>query len=107
VDKYRDGVYVTLRLTSNMYHHFHAPLACRVREVLYVSGDTWNVNPIALRRVERLYCKNERAVIDLDLGFGTDSLALARVAAILVASLRLHCLAGRLTLGDGGRNRSQ
>jgi|KBSMisStandDraft_5_1062788.scaffolds.fasta_scaffold49171_1 phosphatidylserine decarboxylase len=107
VDKYRDGVYVTLRLTSNMYHRFHAPLACRVREVLYVSGDTWNVNPIALRRVERLYCKNERAVIDLDLGLGSDSLALVPVAAILVASIRLHCLAAPLTLEYSGPNRIQ
>ena len=105
VDKYRDGVYVTLRLTSNMYHRFHAPLACRVREVLYVSGDTWNVNPIALRRVERLFCKNERAVIDLDLGAPDDSLALVPVAAILVASIRLHCLPAPLTLEYRGPNR--
>jgi phosphatidylserine decarboxylase len=105
VDKYRDGVYVTLRLTSNMYHRFHAPLACRVREVLYVSGDTWNVNPIALRRVERLFCKNERAVIDLDVGLPGDSLALVPVAAILVASIRLHCLPAPLTLEYRGPNR--
>jgi len=105
VDKYRDGVYVTLRLTSNMYHRFHAPLACRVREVLYVSGDTWNVNPIALRRVERLFCKNERAVIDLDLGMPRDSLALVPVAAILVASIRLHGLPEPLTLEYRGPNR--
>ena len=44
-----------------MYHRFHAPCDARVREVVYVSGDTWNVNPIALKRIERLYCKNERA----------------------------------------------
>jgi phosphatidylserine decarboxylase len=105
VDKYRDGVYVTLRLTSNMYHRFHAPLACRVREVIYVSGDTWNVNPIALRRVEQLYCKNERAVIDLDLGLRGQSLALVPVAAILVASIRLHCLPAPLTLEYRGPNR--
>jgi phosphatidylserine decarboxylase len=105
VDKYRDGVYVTLRLTSNMYHRFHAPLACRVREVIYVSGDTWNVNPIALRRVERLYCKNERAVIDLDLGLPSQSLALVPVAAILVASIRLHGLPEPLTLEYRGPNR--
>ena len=105
VDKYRDGVYVTLRLTSNMYHRFHAPLACRVREVIYVSGDTWNVNPIALRRVERLYCKNERAVIDLDVGLPDQSLALVPVAAILVASIRLHCLTEPLTLEYRGPNR--
>jgi len=36
---------------------------CRVEQVNYISGDTWNVNPIALKRVEKLFCKNERAVI--------------------------------------------
>jgi phosphatidylserine decarboxylase len=105
VEKYRDGVYVTLRLTSNMYHRFHAPVACRVREVIYVSGDTWNVNPIALRRVERLFCKNERAVLDLDIGDPARSLALVPVAAILVASIRLHCLPEPLTLEYRGPNR--
>ena len=49
---YRDGQYATLRLTSSMYHRFHAPYDCRVEQVTYISGDTWNVNPIALRRVE-------------------------------------------------------
>jgi len=105
VEKYRDGVYVTLRLTSNMYHRFHAPVACRVREVIYISGDTWNVNPIALRRVARLYCKNERAVLDLDIADPERSLALVPVAAILVASIRLHCLTAPLTLEYRGPNR--
>src|SRR5262249_43594544 len=63
VDVYRDGRYVTLRLTSSMYHRFHAPHDCRLEEVTYISGDTWNVNPIALKRVEKLFCKNERAVL--------------------------------------------
>ena len=61
VEAHRDGRYVTLRLTSSMYHRFHAPHDCRVDQVTYISGDTWNVNPIALRRVEKLFCKNERA----------------------------------------------
>ena len=62
-DRFRDGSYVTLRLTSSMYHRFHAPYDCRVEQVTHISGDTWNVNPIALKRVERLFCNNERAVI--------------------------------------------
>jgi phosphatidylserine decarboxylase len=102
--KYRDGVFVTLRLRSNMYHRFHAPCAARLREVVYVSGDTWNVNPIALRRVERLFCKNERAILDLDLGRPA-GLLLVPVAAILVASIRLHCLAEPLRLTYRGPNR--
>lgn len=91
VERYRDGHYVTLRLTAGMYHRFHAPYDCRVERVAYHSGDTWNVNPIALKRVEKLFCKNERAVIETRLSTG-ERLTLVPVAAILVASIRLHCL---------------
>ncbi len=88
---YQDGQYATLRLTSSMYHRFHAPGDCRVKQVNYISGDTWNVNPIALKRVERLFCKNERAVIRCLLPGGA-VLTLVPVAAILVASMRLRFL---------------
>src|ERR1700733_9045190 len=63
VDLYRDGEYVTLRLTPTMYHRFHAPFDCTVDHVTYIAGDTWNVNPAAVKRVAKLFCKNERAVI--------------------------------------------
>ncbi len=85
---FRDGTYVTLRLTSAMYHRFHAPFDCKVRSVHYIPGDVWNVNPAALKRVERLYCRNERAVLDLELANGA-RVALVPVAAILVAGLKL------------------
>ena len=88
---FEGGTYVTLRLTSTMYHRFHAPYDAQVEHVSYLSGDTWNVNPIALKRVERLFCRNERAVIRLRLATGAP-LLLVPVAAILVASIRLHCL---------------
>jgi phosphatidylserine decarboxylase len=92
VERYRDGCYVTLRLTSSMYHRFHAPGDCTVQQVNYISGDTWNVNPIALRRVERLFCKNERAAIETTLDGSGRHVMLVAVAAILVASIRLHFL---------------
>jgi phosphatidylserine decarboxylase len=100
-----DGVYVTLRLTSSMYHRFHAPHDGRITRVDYLSGDTWNVNPIALARVERLFCRNERAVIDLQLASGGHRIALVPVAAILVASIRLHCVDVLLHLGWRGPKR--
>ncbi|HEX3937073.1 MAG TPA: archaetidylserine decarboxylase [Xanthobacteraceae bacterium] len=99
VDAHRDGRYVTLRLTSSMYHRFHAPYDGRLDRVIYVSGDTWNVNPIALKRIERLFCKNERAVLPLTVAAGGQTVTLVAVAAILVASIRLHCLAQTLN-GD-------
>jgi phosphatidylserine decarboxylase len=100
---YEGGSYVTLRLTSSMYHRFHAPLDGRVEHVSYLAGDTWNVNPIALQRVERLFCRNERAVIRLRLASGA-TLALVPVAAILVASIRLHFLDVLLHLRWPGPN---
>ena len=104
VELYRDGCYVTLRLTSSMYHRFHAPADCRVEEVCYISGDTWNVNPIALKRVEKLFCKNERALLRSKLE-GTDhTITLVPVAAVLVASIRLHFLDVLLHLKYRGPN---
>ena len=90
VERYRDGSYITLRLTSSMYHRFHAPADCDVHKVTYISGDTWNVNPIALKRVEKLFCKNERALIETTLTPSGQRILLVPVAAILVASIRLH-----------------
>jgi phosphatidylserine decarboxylase len=104
VEAYRNGRYITLRLKSSMYHRFHAPHDCRVDKVIYVSGDTWNVNPIALKRVERLFCKNERAVVTMTLASSGQRITLVLVAAVLVASIRLHCLDVLLNLKHHGPN---
>jgi phosphatidylserine decarboxylase len=90
VREYRDATYVTLRITSSMYHRFHAPYDCRVREVRYFSGDTWNVNPIALKRVRNLFCRNERAMIRAELPGHFGDLLMVPIAAILVAGIRLQ-----------------
>src|SRR3979490_2059682 len=91
VEQHRNGSFIMPRLTSSMFHRFHAPHDCRIERVTFIHGDTWNVNPIALKRVERLFCKNERAVIRTRLRTG-EALTLVPVAAILVASIRLHFL---------------
>lgn len=99
------GCYITLRLTSAMYHRFHAPHDMRVHRVDYISGDTWNVNPIALKRVERLFCRNERAALHARLERGGHEVVLVPVAAVLVASIRLHCANVLLHLRYRGPNR--
>ena len=98
------GSYVTLRLTSSMYHRFHAPYDLQVERITYISGDTWNTNPIALERVEKLFCKNERAVLRTRIGAGGHLVTLVPVASILVASIRLHCLDVLLSLRHRGPN---
>jgi phosphatidylserine decarboxylase len=104
IEAHRNGRYVTLRLTAGMYHRFHAPHDCRVDRVTYISGDTWNVNPIALKRIEGLFCKNERALLRTRLAATGHYLTLVPVAAVLVASIRLHFTDVLLSLKYSGPN---
>jgi phosphatidylserine decarboxylase len=98
---YRGGQYATLRLTSSMYHRFHSPSDLRVVRVNHVSGDTWNTHPPALRRVDKLFCKNERAVVQTRLSATGDLITLVPVAAILISGIRLHCFDPAHCLRDG------
>ena len=102
-DLYRDGEYVTLRLTPTMYHRFHAPFDCTVDHVTYIAGDTWNVNPAAVKRIPKLYCRNERAVVRANLTGSGHVVTLVPVAAILVAGIRLHFLDDLLCMHYRGK----
>lgn len=97
------GSYLTLRLTSSMYHRFHAPDNVHLEHVTYISGDTWNVNPVALKRVQELFCKNERAVLHMKTQDGVPYL-MVPVAAVLVASMRFHAVDVLLNLRYQGPN---
>jgi phosphatidylserine decarboxylase len=105
VDRHAGGTFVTLRLTASMYHRFHAPHDCEVAEVQHFAGDTWNVNPAALRRVPRLFCRNERVVVPAALHGSAESITLVPVGAILVASIHLHCLGAALNRQYAGPSR--
>lgn len=100
---FRDGSYATLRITPNMYHRFHAPCDATIERVTYVSGDTWNVNPATLARVDRLFCRNERAIVRARCADGA-LIVLVPVAAILVASMRFTFVDVRLHLRYRGLN---
>jgi len=89
---WRHGQFITLRIRASMYHRFHAPCDGRLTQVRYFSGDTWNVNPIALQRVEKLFCKNERALLLVENSAHKNVIAMVPVAAVLVASIRLHAI---------------
>jgi phosphatidylserine decarboxylase len=103
-DSFEGGAYVTLRLTSAMYHRFHSPHDCQVSRVTYVAGDAFNVNPATLARIPRLFCRNERAIVRCSLDDGGAVIALVPVAAILVASIRLSFLDVTLHLRYRGPN---
>ena len=79
---WHNGWFMTIRITSSMYHRFHAPYQGKLKRVQYFSGDTWNVNPIALKRVEKLFSKNERALLETEIGPQAYPVALVPVATL-------------------------
>ncbi len=94
--------YLTIRLTSAMYHRFHAPHDATVLDLHHLDGDTWNVNPIALRRVQALFCRNERAAIRLRLQPAGGPMTLVPVAAVGVSGLRVHGVPELMRAGQRG-----
>jgi phosphatidylserine decarboxylase len=103
VNTYKDGLYITLRLTATMYHHFHSPCDGTIQKVTYIYGDTWNVNPIAISRIQKLFCKNERVIIETKMSNG-HLITMVPVAAILVASIWLKFINVLLHLKYPGPN---
>lgn len=104
IGEFRNGRFVTLRLTAGMYHRFHAPDDLLVRSVSYITGDRWNVNPPALKRVAKLYCRNERAIVRAVLSPGDVPMLIVPVAAILVAGIRLRFIDTPSLIRGGSRH---
>ncbi|MDE2235544.1 MAG: phosphatidylserine decarboxylase [Gammaproteobacteria bacterium] len=80
-----DGVFATLYLSPRDYHRIHMPLAGGLRNMLYVPGRLFSVNPPTTRVVPRLFARNERvaAVFDTDAG----CMAVVLVGALNVGSI--------------------
>lgn len=83
--------YLTVRITASMYHRLHSPCDLQVSSIQWITGDCWNVNPIALKRVQKLFCRNHRAILRTQNQQG-ETCVIVPVAAVLVGALRLHAL---------------
>jgi phosphatidylserine decarboxylase len=103
--QYQEGCFVTLRLKSSMYHRFHAPDAGQLRQIKYIAGEVFNVNPPTLKRLPGVFVRNERAVLPLHIDGLGQVITLVPIAAILVASLRLHGLDDALNSNYDGPRR--
>ncbi len=100
---FRDGSFATLYLSPRDYHRVHAPVDMRVRELVYVPGRLFSVNPATTRALPRLFARNERLAVLAETPAGP--LALVMVGALFVGSIEL-VWAGELTPPPGRRIRS-
>ena len=57
---YTDGSCIIARLCPTDYHRFHFIDSGSCSKTTKVDGDLFSVNPIALKKIPKLYCRNKR-----------------------------------------------
>ncbi len=94
------GRYATIYLAPHNYHRIHMPLAGRLREMVYVPGRLFSVNPATTRALPNLFARNERvaAIFQTDAG----PMAVVLVGALFVGSIET-VWAGEITPPRGSR----
>jgi len=86
---YEGGTMISIRLTPSHYHRMHFFDDGTVTNVRHIKGDLYSVNPLALTRVMRLYCRNKRAVVEFSSKNFGDTV-MVEVGATFVGSI-VHC----------------
>jgi phosphatidylserine decarboxylase len=80
-----NGSFATIYLAPYNYHRIHAPLDGRLREMVYVPGQLFSVNPATARAMPGLFARNERVACLFDTAAGP--MALVMVGALFVGSI--------------------
>lgn len=97
--EFAEGEFATIYLAPKDYHRIHMPLAGRLREMTYIPGKLFSVNPITAAQVPDLFARNERVscIFDTDSG----PMALVLVGAMIVGSVETTW-SGVVTPGNKG-----
>ncbi len=85
--EFADGEFATLYLSPSDYHRVHMPCDGVLRQMIYVPGDLFSVNPLTAENVPNLFARNERVVCIFDTDFGP--MAQVLVGATIVGSIEL------------------
>jgi phosphatidylserine decarboxylase len=79
------GDFATVYLSPKDYHRIHMPITGTLKEMIYIPGKLFSVNPVTAENVPRLFARNERvaAIFETELG----PMAVVLVGAMIVASI--------------------
>lgn len=60
--RFEQGSYATIYLSPRDYHRIHSPVEGSIRQISYIPGHLWPVNPLSVRHVDQLFAVNERLI---------------------------------------------
>lgn len=84
-ESFRHGLFATTYLAPSDYHRVHMPCDGVLREMIYVPGDLFSVNPLTAANVPNLFARNERVICIFDTAQG--QMAQILVGATIVGSI--------------------
>lgn len=67
---FQNGLFITTYLSPKDYHRVHMPCDGVLKEMIYVPGDLFSVNPLTAQNVPNLFARNERVICLFDTPFG-------------------------------------
>jgi phosphatidylserine decarboxylase len=83
--QFANGQFATLYLSPRDYHRIHMPVAGTLKQMIYVPGRLFSVNPKTVRCIPGLFARNERVVALFDTAFGP-------MAMVLVGAINVACI---------------
>ncbi len=83
--EFANGEFATIYLAPKDYHRIHMPMAGTLREMTYVPGKLFSVNPTTAEQVPNLFARNERVACVFDTEAGP--MAMVLVGAMIVGSV--------------------
>ncbi len=82
---FADGWFANIYLSPRDYHRVHMPWSGTLTETLHVPGRLFSVAPWAVRKIPRLFARNERLVCHFDTDAGP--MCMVMVGALLVSGV--------------------
>ena len=82
------GMFATLYLSPQDYHRVHMPIEATLKEMMYVPGKLFSVQPATARMIPNLFARNERLVVFFDTPAGL--MAMVLVGATIVGAIGTH-----------------
>ncbi len=82
---FQNGHFLTAYLAPRNYHRIHMPIKGRLRQMIYIPGRLFSVNPKSVHSIAGLFARNERVVCLFDTDVGL--MAVILVGAMIVGSI--------------------
>lgn len=83
--QFNNGLFATIYLSPKDYHRVHMPIEATLKEMIYVPGKLFSVQPTTARVIPRLFARNERLVVFFDTPVGL--MAMVLVGAMIVGAI--------------------